>query len=92
MVVLIVVLMAYLTVKDEMSMVLSINYDFYAPYVDVHHDLIRPLSILYVGGCQDHGGVGEVVGILHVYYIGGYISQTVICCFLPVSWSKVLSY
>ena len=92
MVVLIFVLMADLSVKEDMLMFLSIHAEFYAPYVDVHHDLIRPLTLFYVGGCRVCGGVGEVVSVLHIYYIGGYLCQIVIYCFLPMSWSKVLSY
>ena len=92
MVVLIVVSMAYLTVKDELSLFLLRHANFFALYVDFHHYLIGPLGLIYVGGCRDRHGDVEVVGILLVYYTSGYISKMVFYCFLPESWSKVLSY
>ena len=86
--------MVYFTVKDELSVILSRHFDICAPNVDVHHDLIGPLALLYVSEFLDHDDVGnvEVVEIRHACHIDGYISQMVFCCFLPHSWSKVLSF
>ena len=88
------ILMAYLTVKGDLSSVILMRTSFGAPSVSDHDGLIGPLSILYVNAHRDCGNVGGMGDIHRVdnYDVGCYIFQTIICYFLPQNSSKVLSY
>ena len=55
------------TIHDRLSIFILIHADFCALYVNIHHDFIGLLALLYVSGCRDCDGVGDVklVGFLH---------------------------
>ena len=89
--VLIIVSMEDLNGKDGLLRDRLIHVFFCAPYVDDHCYMIGSLALLYVSVCRDRRDVSGMVDIPRVDYVGEYVFQMVIYCFLSESSSKAPS-